>query len=84
MQLRVGVCVCVCVDVQALRGNSNTYIAELRDLRPPIIARRVRFVPVSNHPRTVCMRVELFGCDSHGNHTHTHTRLTALFSGLPR
>jgi len=55
------------IDSQVLRGNSNTYIAEMRELRPPIIARRVRFVPVSNHPRTVCMRVELFGCNSPGD-----------------
>jgi len=59
------------VRMQVLRGNSNTYIAEMRELRPPIRARRVRFVPVSNHPRTVCMRVELFGCDSQGYLSHT-------------
>jgi len=55
------------MDTQVLRGNSNTYIAEMSELRPPINARRVRFIPVNNHPRTVCMRVELFGCDSQGN-----------------
>ena len=29
---------------------------------PPIIARKVRFVPYSGHPRAVCLRVELYGC----------------------
>lgn len=51
---------------EILKGNANTYIAEVRELRPPIIARRIRFVPHSNYQRTVCMRVELFGCESKG------------------
>ncbi len=41
----------------------NTYMAELREVKPPIIARRLRFVPYSTHERTVCMRVEVYGCD---------------------
>jgi len=61
-----------------LRGNSNTYIAEMRELRPPMIARSVRFVPVSSHPRTICMRVELFGCDSQGNHSHSSSSFLML------
>jgi discoidin domain receptor family protein 2 len=43
-------------------GNSNTYVANLNELTPPIVASKVRFVPHSNHKRTVCMRVEVFGC----------------------
>ena len=31
-------------------------------LNPPIVASKVRFVPHSPHSRTVCMRVEVFGC----------------------
>jgi len=31
-------------------------------LSPSIVASKVRFVPHSQHPRTVCMRVEVFGC----------------------
>ena len=50
------------IRLQLLTGNSNTYFAELHELRPVVIARRVRFVPYSSHPRTVCMRVELYGC----------------------
>jgi len=45
-----------------LQGNVNTYIAELREVDPPIIARSVRFVPYSVHPKPACMRVELYGC----------------------
>lgn len=52
----------VVVVLQILKGNSNTYIAEVRELRPPIIAKRIRFIPYSAHQRTVCMRVELYGC----------------------
>lgn len=43
-------------------GNSNTYLANINDLNPPIVASKVRFVPQSAHKRTVCMRVEVFGC----------------------
>ena len=47
-------------------GNSNTYIAEVREISPPIIARRIRIVPQSSYPRTVCMRVEFYGCQWRG------------------
>ena len=47
---------------QMLAGNVNTYMANKQDLVPTIVASRVRFLPLSHHPRTVCMRVELFGC----------------------
>ncbi|XP_071552608.1 discoidin domain-containing receptor 2-like [Panulirus ornatus] len=47
---------------ELLEGNSNTYLAQTSQLSPPVIAARVRFVPYSDHPRTVCMRVELYGC----------------------
>ncbi|KAK3875429.1 hypothetical protein Pcinc_019713 [Petrolisthes cinctipes] len=47
---------------QLLKGNSNTYLAQTSQLHPPVIAARVRFIPYSEHPRTVCMRVELYGC----------------------
>ena len=47
---------------QSMAGNVNTYMANKQDLVPAIVASRVRFLPLSHHPRTVCMRVELFGC----------------------
>lgn len=53
--------------LQIFQGNQNTYMAELREVKPPIIARRLRFVPFSSHPKTVCMRVELYGCTWPGN-----------------
>lgn len=34
----------------------------IRQLDTPILASKIRFVPWSVHPRTVCMRVELYGC----------------------
>ena len=49
---------------QILPGNSNTYVEVTNDLSPPLVASSVRFVPVSDHPRTVCMRVELYGCSA--------------------
>lgn len=47
---------------QVLQGNSNTYIEAKRDLDPPIWASKIRFLPYSEHKRTVCMRVEIYGC----------------------
>ncbi|XP_043477565.1 discoidin domain-containing receptor 2-like [Leptopilina heterotoma] len=47
---------------EVIKGNSNTYIETKRDLEPPIWASKIRFLPYSYHRRTVCMRVELYGC----------------------
>jgi len=49
-----------------MTGNADTQTVERRELEPIVVARRVRFVPFSQHPRTVCMRVELYGCTSKG------------------
>ncbi|XP_022533586.2 discoidin domain-containing receptor 2 [Astyanax mexicanus] len=48
---------------QVIDGNKNPYEVVLKDLEPPIIARFVRFMPVSDPSMTVCMRVELYGCE---------------------
>ena len=45
-----------------MSGNTNTYVVNVQLLNPPIVASKVRFVPHSPHSRTVCMRVEAFGC----------------------
>ncbi|NXD74870.1 DDR2 protein, partial [Halcyon senegalensis] len=45
-----------------IQGNIDTYDVVLKDLRPPIIARFIRVIPVTEIPMTVCMRVELYGC----------------------
>ncbi|XP_075762058.1 discoidin domain-containing receptor 2-like isoform X2 [Pelodiscus sinensis] len=47
---------------QVIQGNTDTYDVVLKDLRPPIIARYIRVIPVTELPMTVCMRVELYGC----------------------
>ncbi|XP_013916550.1 PREDICTED: discoidin domain-containing receptor 2-like, partial [Thamnophis sirtalis] len=47
---------------QVIQGNTDTYEVVLKDLRPPIIARYIRVIPVTEQPMTVCMRVELYGC----------------------
>ncbi|XP_061189054.1 discoidin domain-containing receptor 2-like isoform X3 [Saccostrea echinata] len=44
------------------KANYNTHTAEMNEVSPPIIAKRVRFIPYSQTQRTVCMRVELYGC----------------------
>lgn len=45
-----------------LTANINTYLESKKDLDPPIWASKIRFYPYSYHKRTVCMRVELYGC----------------------
>ena len=45
-----------------IKGNDNTYIEVKHDLDPPIWASKIRFLPYDSHMRTVCMRVELYGC----------------------
>jgi discoidin domain receptor family protein 2 len=52
----------VSVMLQVIEGNSNTYLGSKRELDPPVWASRIRFLPYSYHRRTVCMRVELYGC----------------------
>ncbi|KAM4662872.1 discoidin domain-containing receptor 2-like [Discoglossus pictus] len=47
---------------QVIKGNIDEYDVVLTDLRPPIIARYIRVIPVTNVPMAVCMRVELYGC----------------------
>ncbi|XP_053381062.1 discoidin domain-containing receptor 2-like isoform X2 [Mercenaria mercenaria] len=47
---------------ELFNGNENTYLTELREVSPPIIGRRIRFIPYSKTMRTVCMRVEIYGC----------------------
>ena len=51
---------------QLFKGNENTYLTELREVSPPIVGRQIRFIPYSRNPRTVCMRVELYGCKWEG------------------
>ncbi|XP_073975567.1 discoidin domain-containing receptor 2-like isoform X2 [Rhodnius prolixus] len=47
---------------EVIEGNTNTYLGAKRDLDPPIWASKIRFYPYSYHRRTVCMRVEIYGC----------------------
>ncbi|XP_050360941.1 discoidin domain-containing receptor 2-like isoform X1 [Nymphalis io] len=47
---------------EILSGNTNTYLEKKNHLEPPIWASKIRFIPYSSHRRTVCMRVELYGC----------------------
>ncbi|XP_022240832.1 discoidin domain-containing receptor 2-like isoform X1 [Limulus polyphemus] len=47
---------------EILQGNTNTYFPAKRKVDPLIIASKIRFVPHSILLRTVCMRVEVYGC----------------------
>ncbi|PAV78979.1 hypothetical protein WR25_10309 [Diploscapter pachys] len=48
--------------LMVIPANSDTHTAVLRILGGSIIARKIRILPVSNSTRTVCMRLELYGC----------------------
>ncbi|KAG7197509.1 hypothetical protein KM043_007188 [Ampulex compressa] len=47
---------------EVIQGNTNTYLESKHELEPPLWASKIRFLPYSYHTRTVCMRVELYGC----------------------
>jgi len=51
---------------QILAGNSNPWLAVTQQLDHPIVADKIRFLPYSHHPRTTCMRVEIYGCPWRG------------------
>ncbi|WKY05567.1 hypothetical protein Q1695_006067 [Nippostrongylus brasiliensis] len=48
--------------VEVISGNRDTKTVELRKLDAGIVVRRIRIVPLSNSTRTVCLRLELYGC----------------------
>ncbi|XP_011346909.1 discoidin domain-containing receptor 2 isoform X2 [Ooceraea biroi] len=47
---------------EVIQGNTNTYLESKHELERPVWASKIRFLPYSHHRRTVCMRVELYGC----------------------
>uniref|UniRef100_A0A8C4WXJ5 Discoidin domain receptor tyrosine kinase 1 n=1 Tax=Eptatretus burgeri TaxID=7764 RepID=A0A8C4WXJ5_EPTBU len=49
-------------DNQVIKGNNDAHTVVLRGLQPPVVARALRFLPFTERPTTVCMRVEIFGC----------------------
>ena len=44
-------------------GNVDTMTPVLVTLEPGVVTDMIRVVPVSEYPRTVCIRLELCGCD---------------------
>ena len=48
--------------VDLFKGNRDTYTEVELVLNPAFQASRLRVIPFSHHPRTICMRVELKGC----------------------
>ncbi|XP_051161939.1 discoidin domain-containing receptor tyrosine kinase B [Leptopilina boulardi] len=48
--------------IELLVGNNNANEEKEQIFYPPIIATKIRFIPYTTHIRTVCMRVELYGC----------------------
>lgn len=57
---------------QTLRANDDVNTAVKNELSPPIVgANVVRLLPFSAHLRTVCMRLELHGCQYDGKCSHS-------------
>ena len=50
-----------------IRANSDTHSKVEILLEEFVMTKMVRIVPVSKHPRMVCLRVELLGCELQGN-----------------
>ncbi|VDM98077.1 unnamed protein product [Thelazia callipaeda] len=48
--------------IEVIDGNEETANSVRRDLDPPILASRIRIVPFSMYARTMCLRVEFYGC----------------------
>lgn len=51
---------------EVLTGNSDTSTVVSHRLVPPIFASQIRILPHSEHRRTVCLRIELRGCQDTG------------------
>ena len=50
----------------SIKANNDTYSKVEIQLNDPIVTSKIRIVPVSVHPRMVCIRVELLRCDIRG------------------
>ena len=57
----------------------NTYSAEKHFLFPAIVAARIRIVPFSARWRTICMRVELYGCPFPGKAIQLNSSIISYF-----
>ena len=51
-------------------ANIDTFTPVVIPLKTPVRTNRVRIVPVSHHPRTVCLRLEVCGCDEDAREIH--------------
>lgn len=55
-----------CKCLQMLIGNNDTNTAHLNVLESPFLASKVRLLPFSDLLRSVCLRLELYGCAAEG------------------
>lgn len=70
--------------LKILKGNLNTYSTEKRFLHRPILAERIRIVPFSSRWRTVCLRVEIYGCSMEKNFsTLSSDKIESTFITFP-
>ena len=65
-----------------LAGNTDTFSESRVLLDTAVSATKVRLVPYSVHPRTVCMRVELLGCNQPPKTLALENSLTSRYLGI--
>ena len=53
---------CWHIILQVFNGSRDTITPVYQSFSPPISASQIRVVPFSQHPRVVCLRLELHGC----------------------
>ena len=53
-------------DSEVIKANNDTYSKVEIELHDPVVTSKIRIVPVSVHPRMVCIRGEILGCDIRG------------------
>jgi len=58
------------VDDYVMTGNTDTYSVVKVVLDTPVVTDKIRVIPFSYYPRTVCIRVELHGCNQELQQQH--------------
>jgi discoidin domain receptor family protein 2 len=64
--------------LQLLPGNNDTRTPHTNHFLSPFLASKVRLLPYSELKRSVCVRLEVYGCAANGACTsipHTHMRI---------
>ena len=64
---------------KVIKANEDTHSKVEIVLEEPVLTKVVRIVPVSKHPRMVCLRLELLGCRTKGEHISPRSLFSIKF-----